>query len=287
MTRYRVYDIFTDRPFAGNPLAVVLDGAEVTEDAMQTIAAEFGLSETVFVLPPADPAHIARLRIFTPAAELPFAGHPLIGAAIALHDTGAPGEQIVEIGVGPIPLQAEGDRASFTREAAFEALGRPDAAEVAAALTLSPEAIRTAAHAPVIGGVGNPFCLVELDGAGALADARPYDAVFVEFDARYGTNALGLYAYIRDGDAIDARMFSPLDGIGEDPATGSAAAALAALLTDLDAADLAITITQGTAMGRPSRIDVTTARRDDAVAVAVTIAGQARLVMEGKLVALP
>ncbi|MEM6636057.1 MAG: PhzF family phenazine biosynthesis protein [Pseudomonadota bacterium] len=284
MTAYLVYDVFTDRPFGGNPLAVIPDARALPEEALQKIAREFNFSETTFVYPPEDPAHTAKVRIFTPTAELPFAGHPTIGTATALFDLGRGGpEMVLELGVGPIPCQVGDDGARFetrvplTREKEFAA------ETVADCLGLGAAQIVTDRHPPVLAGVGLAFLLVEIRDRASLAacqsDIRMMRSVAWTIG---GKPRASVFAYFRDGNTIHARMFSPLSGIPEDPATGSASAGLTALLGELAGKDMRFDIHQGDDMGRPSRIrsEVSVV---DGKAVAVAIAGQAVRVMEGAL----
>lgn len=266
--RFITTDVFTDRPFGGNPLAVVLDAEGLSTEAMQAIAAEFNLSETTFVLPPQDSAHTAHVRIFTPRAEMPFAGHPNVGTAFVLARelaaTGAPLPErfLFEEGAGlvPVRLLREGNQVTGTELTAPRPLSRgkslpPQAA--AALLSLAPEDIATHAHAPQVASVGLPFLVVELTSRAALRRARPDLAAFAAHVPLDGADAV--YAYTANLDASDAgtdlqaRMFAPLHGITEDPATGSATAAAMALLTDIrGGSELALRFGQGVDMGRPS-----------------------------------
>lgn len=277
MSRYLVYDVFTSTPFGGNPLAVVPDATGLPETALQPLAEEFGFSETVFVYPP-EAGGTARLRIFTPRQEIPFAGHPLIGTALALAEEGGPAEQRLETGAGEIGCLAENGGAAFERRTDLEVLHHPDPAFAAACLGLPEMAVRTEGHTPAIASAGLPFCLVELESQRQLAKCRPQIEMFRRGQAEYALSFdFAVYAYIRDGDLIRARMFAPLDGVPEDPATGSAAAALGLFLVDLEGRDQAATIAQGVEMGRPSVISMM------AEPGGVTISGAAVRVMEGRI----
>lgn len=281
MTPYFVYDVFTARAFGGNQLAVFPDATALAEDQLQNIASEFNFSEVTFVYPPVDPANTAKVRIFTPTMEIPFAGHPTIGTAIALHDEGHDGAMTLELGVGPISCQFEDDKAAFTIAAPLDRLATPDPQLVAAALGLSPDAIRMDTHAPVQAGVGLPFVLAELTGKDQLNACAPSLDHIREGAARHPAGLdFSMFVYVREGMQINARMFAPLDNIPEDPATGSASAALAALLTEALGQGLRLNILQGEAMGRPSNITATTKHADP---VPVTISGQAVRVMQGSL----
>lgn len=280
MTGYLVYDVFTEAPFGGNPLAIVPEAGAIPEAALRPLAREFGFSETVFLYPP-EAGGTARTRIFTPTQEIPFAGHPVIGAAIALAQEGRPGRIVLETGIGPIECEAGDGRARFVRQTALERLGAPEPALVAACLSVPEAAIRTDRHAPVLASAGLPFALAELVSADALARARPHLGAFEDAQARHPLPFdFAIYAYMRDGSDIRVRMFAPLDDIPEDPATGSAAAALGLHLADLEGAPCRLTVAQGVEIGRPSRIEVA------AQPGSVEIAGRAVRVMEGRLTAL-
>ena len=281
MTRFLTCDVFADARFGGNPLAVFPDAAGLAEADLLRIAREFNYSETTFVFPPADPAHTARVRIFTPRQEVPFAGHPVIGTAVLLAGLGRGPQMVLELGVGPLPCSVAGNRARFTTRRPLDRLAEPDPALVARCLSLPETALRLDRHRPVQAGLGLPFVLVELADAAALAAADPDIAAIRDGAARHPAGLdFALCAYVRDEGTVEARVFAPLDGVPEDPATGSAAAALAALLAS--DGGIRLEIRQGMAMGRPSRIDVE-ARRE-AGAVAVTVAGAVVPVMEGRLV---
>ncbi|MCU0854219.1 MAG: PhzF family phenazine biosynthesis protein [Rhodobacteraceae bacterium] len=278
MTAYLVYDVFTDTAFGGNPLAVIPDATGLAEPLLQKIAREFNFSETTFVYPPADPAHTARVRIFTPTQEVPFAGHPTIGTAIALRDLGRPATMVLELGVGPIPCTVAGGEARFVTRRPLERFHVVAVEHAAAALSLAPGDIRTDRHAPLMASVGLPFVFAELAGPEALARAAPALDAFRAGRTRYPAPLdFAVAPYVRDESRIAMRMFAPLDNIPEDPATGSAAAALGALLASLDGAPVALDIVQGVEMGRPSRIRV------EAGPDGVAVSGAARKIMEGRL----
>lgn len=278
MTDYLVYDVFTDAPFGGNQLAVIPDATALPGADLQRIAREFNFSETAFLFPPDAPAHTARLRIFTPTTEIPFAGHPTIGTAVALADLGHGPDMVLGLGIGPIRARAENGAAQFTTQATLERLAEPAPGLVARALGLAQDRIRTDTHPPVMATLGLPFTLTELTDRTALAAIRTDIAAFREGHALFpGGLDFAQLAYVRDGDRIDARMFAPLDNIPEDPATGSAAATLAALLAQTLGRDLALDYRQGDDMGRPSRIGLRTH------GPRVTVSGRAVRVMEGRL----
>lgn len=281
MTHYVVYDVFTDATFSGNPLAVITDASALPDDALQKIAREFNFSETTFVLPPAEPAHDAKVRIFTPTRELDFAGHPTVGTALALYDMGRVQDSMVlELGVGPIPVEIKASTATFRTRVPL--VTRPPAtiAQLATCLSLNETDFRTDRYPAVEAGLGTDFTLVELVDRAALDAARPN----IDGYRRAATDPgrLAIMAYVREGEAIEARMFAPLGGILEDPATGSAVAALAAYLGKVDGTSQTFEISQGVKMGRPSRI-LASVTVEAGVPVEVAITGQAIKVMEGQL----
>jgi len=291
-------DVFTDRRFGGNPLAVLPDARGLTDAQMQDIAAEFNVSETTFVLPPDDARHHARVRIFTPRSELPFAGHPNVGTGYVLgRRMDRPPEHLTfeELaGLVRVHLLRGAEKAvSGARISAPTSLTIGDAIPVevvAACAGLNPGDIDTRAHTPLVASVGLPFVIAEVAGVEALSRAAPdlgaFRAARAQFSGQAGDFSLHLYAR-RNGDAtrLRTRMFAPLGGILEDPATGSANAALAALLTSLAPGvnvDLTYEIEQGVEMGRPSRI-VAAARKTGEGPVSATVAGDCVPVLRGWL----
>ena len=283
MTDYLVYDVFTDTAFGGNPLAIIPDAQGLAEADLQRIAREFNFSETTFVFPPRQGGD-ARVRIFTPTMEIPFAGHPTIGTALALHNLGKVGpDMVLELGVGPIPVTITGTRARFVTKVPLQTWSGPSIDVVAASIGHDADSIRTETHAPVIASVGLPFALAELVDDETLASIQTNTDAFRAYDPEWPTdNHYDLLVYTRHGAKINARMFAPLDGIPEDPATGSAAAALAAFLGELHGTSATFQITQGVAMGRPSRIDAEVTV-GNGTPVAVAISGEAVPVMAGRL----
>jgi trans-2,3-dihydro-3-hydroxyanthranilate isomerase len=293
--RFATLDVFTERRFAGNPLAVVLDPQGLDTAAMQTIAREFNHPETVFVFPPRDSAHRAALRIFTPAAELPFAGHPTVGTAVLLGrlDGGAAREIVIEEAIGPLRccaamVDADCGRASFEIPRLPAEAGKAPAADaIAAALGLDPGDLGFGDFAPAAWSAGNALCFVPIRSLAAIARARPAPA---RFDTTFAIGGRAL-AYLYCGEVSEsghdfhARMFAPGLGIPEDPATGSAAAAFAGLLATQGHCadgDHAVTIEQGYEMGRPSLMELTFAMRGGALASA-SVGGGAVVVTEGTI----
>lgn len=277
MTGFLVYDVFTARPYGGNQLAILPDARGIPETELHDIAREFNFSETVFVYPPDDPAHTAKLRIFTPAEELPFAGHPTVGTAVMLADAGLGPEMVLELGIGPIEARAADGQAQFIIHDPLKRLAAPEAALVAESLGISPGEITAR---PVMASLGIGFVLTPVATRKVLASCTPDIAAFRRgADAHPEGLGFAQYVYVEDEGIIHARMFAPLSGVVEDPATGSAAATLGALLAEVHDADVTRTIRQGEDMGRPSVIEVAAARDGG-----VTVSGAARLVMRGELI---
>lgn len=294
-------DVFTTERFAGNPLAVVPDARGLSDMQMQQIAREFGYSESTFVLPADDPQNSARVRIFTPTMEVPFAGHPNVGTAFALglqpNLFGKPVGDLLrfEEKAGIVEVTLERD-ASTVAKASIRAPRPLDIGEavsldvIADCISIDARHIRTDGHHPIFASVGLAFVLVELDSIETLANARPQLAAFQKAAARHPGDGLGfsVFLYVRDALQpwhIRARMFAPLDDVQEDPATGSASAALSAFLaTGLPQAnvDIRATIEQGVEMGRRSIIEVDVVKRDGLV-TDVRISGACTFVMRGQI----
>jgi trans-2,3-dihydro-3-hydroxyanthranilate isomerase len=293
--RFVTLDVFTDRRFTGNPLAVVLEAEGLDTAAMQLIAREFNHPETVFVLPPADRAHRARLRIFTPARELPFAGHPTVGTAVLLGridgGTGAR-EMVLEEGIGPVRCHSEpvgdgGGRARFTLPQLPAPSGAaPDDVAIAGALGLAAGDIGFGGLRASRWSAGNPFAFVPVASLAAIGRCRP-DAD--KLDAAVGDH--GVYVFCTDtvepGHDFHARMFALRLGIREDPATGSAAAAFAGLLAargGLADGEHAIAIEQGYEMGRPSLMQLTLVLAAGQL-VSASVGGDAIIATQGTIAA--
>lgn len=298
---YAVVDVFTDTRFGGNPLAVIPDARGLEAALMQRIAAEFGYSETTFVFPPTDPQHTAQVRIFTPVAEVPFAGHPNVGTGYvlacgpAVFGQAIGAEMWFEERAGLVPvtvLQRDGvvTGASITAPRALEIGPAVPVALVAACASLAPADIALGGHAPLVLSVGLPFVFAEVVSRAALARAKPNRERFVEADVAVplADGGFSLFLYVPEpGEPrrLSARMFSPLDNVTEDPATGSASAALAAyLVSRLPEMDAAVTllIEQGVDMGRPSRLHLATQKAHGTVQ-RVSVGGDCVPVMRGEL----
>ncbi len=278
---YLVYDVFTEKPFGGNQLAVFPQASSLPQDQLQAIAAEFNFSEVTFVYPPENNAHSAKVRIFTPTSEVDFAGHPTIGTAVALRQLGYPSDLILELGIGPVPCFAEGEQAAFTISNPLQTFAKPEPEDIAAALGLAVSDIETETHLPIQASLGLPFTLVELNSREALRSIETDTAVFRACQKKYPVSLdFAIFAYVRSGGKIDSRMFAPLDNIPEDPATGSASATLAALLTGLWGEPQTLSFTQGEDMGRLSKIEITTTHDP----ITITVSGSAVQIMRGELV---
>ncbi|MEP6885152.1 MAG: PhzF family phenazine biosynthesis protein [Gammaproteobacteria bacterium] len=321
--RYATVDVFTDRMFGGNPLAVVLDAAGLTGADMQSIALEFNYSETTFVLPPDDPAHTAKVRIFTPRTEVPFAGHPNVGTAFVLaresrfSAAAAAGRFVFEEAAGLVPLTLLFEHGAVVGAElrAPESLSRRSVVTrdiAAACLSLDPADIALQAHAPQVISVGLPFLTVELCSREALRRCKPDSAAHAALLPLDGADAV--FAYWRAPDdklasagsaeqspatVLHARTFAPLDGVMEDPATGSACAAAITLLASLKPDDVAHGgdrrtpneapsergwyIHQGVDMGRPSLLLGRTASQAGKLRETF-IGGRCVAVLEGSIV---
>ncbi len=299
---YAIYDVFTAQKLKGNPLAVVFDADGIDEKAMQAIATEFNLSETVFVLSPEQPGHAARLKIFTPGRELPFAGHPTVGAAIALaerknglEDPNRDIVHVLEENVGPVRCAIR-MRAGATTFAEFdlprksvEVNARFDRQALADAFSLKSTQIGFENHVPSLWSAGVPFVMVPLHDVAAVA-AVDFDPAAWEQLAPMADGALAsAYLYCRGGvnhsARFHARMFGSGLGIFEDPATGSAVAALSGAIHRFDSlidGHHPMLIEQGVEMGRASLIHLHLDVHKGEIATA-RIGGEAVKIASGEL----
>lgn len=303
---FHTLDVFTTRKFGGNPLAVVLGAEKLTTEQMQTITREFNLSETTFVLPPENPAHTAKVRIFFPGGEMPFAGHPTLGTAALLaelkHKPGCSFETTITLelkaGLTPVRVSRIADRIHgvFTAPVVpFHVPVRlPSVEEAARALNLDPAEIGFGGHGLASCEGGPRFFYVPVKSRAALEKSKILEPHWsrllegVNINERISTID-AVYIYTRGGDgagtAFRARMYSPTGGIPEDPATGSATVNLAAqLLTAEKLADgtRRWQIEQGYEMGRPSDLTLEADVKDGALA-AVRVGGSAVRMMSGEL----
>jgi trans-2,3-dihydro-3-hydroxyanthranilate isomerase len=291
--RFVTLDVFTAKRFTGNPLAVVLDAGRLDAAAMQAIAREFNLPETVFVFPAADPKHRAQLRIFTPARELPFAGHPTVGTAVLLArlDGGTAAREIVLAEeVGPVACQVhpggDGGSAGFDIPRPPERIGPVrDPAALAAALNLAPSDLGCDGFTAENWSAGNAFSFVPVRSLDAIARARPDMARWGEAFGPTDPPAAFLFCkeVVESANSYHARMFAPAMGITEDPATGSAVAAFTGVLAasgQFGDGQHAFVIEQGYEMGRPSLLRLWITMHGGRLAVA-TVGGNAVVVGEG------
>lgn len=293
--RYITVDVFTDRAFGGNPLAVVLDAQGLSTAQMQAIAIEFNYAETTFVLPPRESRHDAEVRIFTVRSEIPFAGHPNVGTAFVLATRAAkPPERLnfeEKAGLVDIAILQDGSRVIGAELTAPQGLRRSTEVspeQAASCISLDAADVRIDRHAPHIISVGLPFLAVELVSREALRRAKPNAAAFAKTFPIDGSDAI--YFYTRDVPAperpceLQARMFHPgTSGLAEDPATGSATVALAAMLADLDAlrdGELQLKIGQGFDLGRPSLLLSRVVKREGKI-MSAHVGGRCAPMMEG------
>jgi trans-2,3-dihydro-3-hydroxyanthranilate isomerase len=296
--RFITADVFTDRAFGGNQLAVFPDARSIDPSLMQSITREFNFSETTFVLPPDNPKHAARVRIFTPGGELPFAGHPTVGTAHVLAATGAiqlTGETtkiILEEGIGPVPvtIHAKGGRPVFVQLTAAKRpqIGSPAPAreDLARMLSLELGSLRSEAFSPEAVSCGIPFLIVPLANRAAVAAARMNAELAKKLLVGHPSE---VFVFSEDaerpGSDIHARMFAPMIGVPEDPATGSAVVALAGYLAARDSrreGTLRWRVEQGFQMGRPSILEAEADKIGGQV-VATRVGGSTVLVTEGQM----
>ena len=278
--RFFIADVFTEQPFAGNQLAVFPDGRGLSDRAMQAIAREFNFPETTFILPPSDARHAARVRIFTPKTEMPFAGHPTVGTAAVLarlERIHVPGTSVLELGVGPVPVE-------LTRRGALVHAALVMDKPVELGPSVPNEAAAAALSVPVeeawIATAGVRFCFARLKDR-ATVDRAVLDR------ASWGQrlDKANLYFFAADGDNLYVRMFAPMLGIDEDPATGSGAVGIAGVLAARnEAPDGVFTwhIDQGVAMGRPSRLEASAEKRGGKV-VRIKVGGATVISAEGTM----
>ncbi len=298
---YITVDVFTDRAFTGNPVAVVTDARGLTKEQMQGVAAEFNYSESTFVLPPDDASHTAKVRIFTPRDEIPFAGHPNIGTAFAIALLAERSGKMLrptlvfEERAGLVPLELLRDRDGHLKGATLTApqpltLGQRIPPEtVADCVGLESRDIITSRHEPVVASVGLPFVIAEVT-EDAMGRAKPNTGAFAIASGRFPfkVDRFSVHIYARTAGGagepdLRARMFAPLSGVFEDPATGSANGALVALLASLaPEPDLVLRfdILQGAERGRPSRLSVSAEKHGGSIGQ-VRVGGSCVAMMEG------
>ena len=295
--RFYTLDVFTDRTFGGNPLAVFPDATKIPDSALQSIALELNLSETVFVFPPTDPAHTRRVRIFTPVYEMPFAGHPTVGCAFALAALGEiplAGEAriVLEEGVGPVPVLIRGQfkAPSFAQlsVAKLPEVGPPPPGRthLAEMLSIDPSDILGGMAAPQAISCGFPFLIVPLRDLDAVRRARvrmdQWDSALKSYWAP------DVMVFARDAEregVLRARVFVPGQGIIEDPATGSAVAALGGYLgarEGVASGNFSYLVEQGFEIKRPSILELEVDKKGGEI-TAVRVGGAAVMVSEGMM----
>jgi trans-2,3-dihydro-3-hydroxyanthranilate isomerase len=296
--QFQTVDVFTDQQFGGNPLAVIPDARGLSDAQMQAIANEFNLAETTFVLPPGNPENTARVRIFTPRAEMPFAGHPNVGTAYVLARQDAVcgvsfdrRNVIFEELAGLVRMTIETADGLVTGAALaapqqFWVIHNFDVATIAQACSLDPSEIETRRHPPCLVSCGAPFVIAEARDRAALRRAQQRMDVFLAHLPR--DEVTGIHLYVQDakeGADFQSRMFAPLHGVFEDPATGSANVALVGLLAHLrpePSLRLKVAIGQGVDLGRPSLMRAVAEKANGAV-THTFVGGDCKPVMSGSI----
>jgi len=287
---FMTLDVFTDKAFGGNQLAVLTDARGLTTEAMQTIAKEFDYPETTFVLPPNDPAHARRVRIFTPGGELPFAGHPTVGTACALvmSNSCAAGDFVLEEGVGPVSVSTRQEGGAFSARLRIEREPEvpdtvPAPEDMAAVLSLQPSDILRLFCA----GMGPRFTFAQVS-SDEVVDRSQLDHQYwrgILADG-WGAQVFVFAGEISDGSELYGRMFAPALGIPEDPATGAAAAAIVGTAAVTEgtgrSGKFRLDIVQGVAMGRPSYLSAS-AELEGGTVSAIEVGGGCAFVAEGKI----
>lgn len=300
--RFYQADVFSDRPFGGNPVAVFPDATGLDDPTMQRIAREMNLSETVFVFPPGDPAAVAKLRIFTPTKEIPFAGHPIVGtfyvlATLKQLPLKAPLTRVLQecnLGLFPVEIYSSGGdilRVVMTQPAP-QFLGRledvRDQFEIARALGVAKTALNDAKFPIEVLSTGLPVLIVPMRQLTSVRSVKPNQQELAELCTRFGVNAVLVFTTVTvdPRSTVHTRVFAPLLGISEDPATGSASGALGAYLVQNGVVQVnpttEIVSEQGYEIERPSRIMIQVVSDDDMI-TEVKVGGRAVMVVEGSL----
>lgn len=281
---FMILDVFSDRAFGGNQLGVLTDARGLTSQGMQAVAREFNFAETTFVLPPDDAARARRVRIFTPAVELPFAGHPTVGTACALAMAGLSpaGEIVLEEGVGPVPVTIAKDGDAYSARLRLDRgpdrFDAPPVADMAAILSIDADEVAEVFAASV----GVNFTYVRLRSREAVDASRLDLDAWRRLLSQHTAAQVYLFAgELKDGGELYARMFGPGFGIAEDPATGAAAAALVGYAAS-QAGSLGLTIRQGVQMGRPSLIEAS-AVADGGEVRSIAVGGASTLIAQGSI----
>ncbi len=289
---FHIVDVFSSTPFGGNQLAVLPDATGISTQGMQKIAREFNFGETTFVLPKKGPANTCRVRIFTPRAELDFAGHPTVGTACALVmkqrvQTADPIRLILEENIGPVIVDVAQRRGGFhgtlTLSGKIETpAGAPSPTDLAAVLSIEPAEVSQV----FLAGVGLPFCFAQLNSNEVVDRAAINRAAWAATLARTWSPHVFFFAgNLRDGGKLYARMCAPALGVEEDPATGSACAALVGAMAskhDFGGMAYRLSIEQGVSMGRRSEIEAE-ARKRDGVVNSVSVGGATAYIASGEI----
>jgi len=289
---FHIVDVFSSTPFGGNQLAVLPNATGISTDGMQKIAREFNFGETTFVLPKNDRANTYRVRIFTPRAELDFAGHPTVGTACALVmkqrvGLGDPIQLTLEENVGPVTVDVAqrngGFHGALTLSGKIEApTGAPSPTDLAAVLSIEPAEVGQVFFA----GVGVPFCFVQLNSNAVVDRAVLNRAAWAATLSRaWGPHVFFFAGDLRNGGKLYARMCAPALGIEEDPATGAACAALVGATAskhDFGGAAYRLSIQQGVSMGRRSEIEAE-ARTSGSVVTSVSVGGATAYIASGEI----
>jgi trans-2,3-dihydro-3-hydroxyanthranilate isomerase len=289
---FHIVDVFSSNPFGGNQLAVLPDAAGISAEGMQRIAREFNFGETTFVLPKNNPANTCRVRIFTPRTELDFAGHPSVGTACALVMTqharlGDPIRVTLEENVGPVTVdvaqQNGGFHGTLTLSGKVDApSGAPSPTDLAAVLSIEPADVGQVFFA----GVGVPFCFAQLKSNEVVDRAAINRAAWAATLSRAWSPHVFFFAGdLRDGGKLYARMWAPALGVEEDPATGSACAALVGAMaakSDVSGMISRLSIRQGVSMGRRSDIEAA-ARKHNDVVTSVSVGGATTYIASGEI----
>lgn len=290
--QFHVVDVFTSKAFGGNQLAVVPEASGLSTEGMQQIAREFNFSESTFVLPPTDPKNTRRVRIFTPRNEVPFAGHPNVGTACALVMRGHIGKGdshslIFEEGIGPVVVDVEKHDEVFHGTMTIsgnieQPAGVPSSRNLAAILSLAEKDVKRAFFA----GAGLPFCFVQLTSREAVDRAQIENDAWTKHLAKAWSPHLFFFAgEPENGAELYGRMCSPGMGVAEDPATGSACAALVgafAASPDFTGDLFRFSVKQGVAMGRPSEIEAC-ARKSNGAVTSISVGGATAYVASGEI----
>src|ERR1700746_3535923 len=294
--KFHIVDVFSSTPFGGNQLAVLPDASGISTEGMQKIAREFNFGETTFVLPKNDSANTYRVRIFTPRAELDFAGHPTVGTACALVmkqrvQTADPIRLILEENIGPVivdVVQRDGGfHGTLTLSGKIETpAGAPSLACLAAGLSVEPAEVSQVFFA----GVGLPFCFAQLNSNEVVDRAAINRAAWAATLARpWSPHVVFFAGNLRDGGKLYARMCAPALGVEEDPATGSACAALVGAMAskpEFGGTTYRLSIEQGVSMGRRSEIEAE-ARKSGAVVTSVSVSGATAYIASGEIFVPP